>query len=168
MSYVCHPVICWFAEFWILKYKYYVIFIIIIYFQFLKTCLTLRKREFYWSTLFCLTNKKFPFSVKRKRKQIFILQNSKIRQISKSPDEIQTTLGPIQWPSLVHLIWQNINNMLFAINKFRHFLYCYDYICTSKSNVQKNVLNICQDKKVRFLLLKICARKNQSAHFSAC
>ena len=69
---------------------------VFVYFQLLKTSLKLRKREFYWPTFFCLTNKKFPFSVKRKRKQI--LRNIrtskfKIRQISKPPGDIHTTLS---------------------------------------------------------------------------
>ena len=60
---------------------------VIVYFQ-------LRKREFDWSMFFCWTNKRTIFSVK-KRKQIFVLQNSKFRQISKSLDDIHTTLVQI-------------------------------------------------------------------------
>jgi hypothetical protein len=67
----------------ILKYEYYVIFATVD-FQLLKS-IKLRKREFYWSTFFV-------WSI---RKQIFILQNSKIRKISKSPDEIHTTLNQV-------------------------------------------------------------------------
>ena len=82
LIYLCWMyIIRWFAD----LPNFEVWIFVIVYFQLLKTSLKLRKREFYWSTVFCLTNKKFLFSVKRKRKQI--LRNIhtskfKIRQIS--------------------------------------------------------------------------------------
>ena len=65
---------------------------VIVYFKLLKTNLKLSKFNFIGQCCFCLTNRKFPFSVKRKRKQV--LHNNctskfKIREISKSPDDIK-------------------------------------------------------------------------------
>ena len=62
------------------------------YFQFFKTCLKLRKREFDLSTFFCWPNKRFISQVK-KQQQIFVLQSSKFSQISKSPEAIPRTKG---------------------------------------------------------------------------
>ena len=50
------------------------------------------KKRVWLVNVFCWTNKRFIFSVK-KRKQICVLQNSKFCQISKSPDDIHTTLA---------------------------------------------------------------------------
>ena len=51
------------------------------------------KKRVWLANFFCWTNQRFIFSVKKKQKQIFVLQNSKFCQISKSPDNIQTTQG---------------------------------------------------------------------------
>ena len=82
MFLVCHLVIWWFDE--ISKFEVRVF--VLVYFQ-------LRKREFDWSTVFCWTSKRFFFSVKKKGKQIFLLQNLKFHQISKSTDDVHTTLN---------------------------------------------------------------------------
>jgi hypothetical protein len=90
LLYASHPVICWFAEFSnfdvrILRNICYCLFLAH------QNSLKLRKRVLLVNVFFCLSNKKFSLSVKRKGKQTFVLQNSKIRQISKSLDEIHTT-----------------------------------------------------------------------------
>ena len=65
-------------------------------FQLLKINLKQRKREFHWSTFFVWPIRNFLSQLKEKEnKYIFILQNSKILQISKPPDEIHTTLKSI-------------------------------------------------------------------------
>ena len=46
------------------------------------------KKRVWLVNVFWLTNKRFIFSVKEKRKQIFVLQNSKFGQIRQSPDDI--------------------------------------------------------------------------------
>ena len=70
------PVISWFAAFWSMNICYCI-------FSAPQTQFKAEKKMILVVNVFCLTNKKFPFSVKRKRKQTFILQNSKIRQINK-------------------------------------------------------------------------------------
>ena len=70
----------------ILKYEYYVIFVIV-YFQLLKNQFKAGKREFYWSTFFCLTNKDFRPQLKEKENKYLYC---KIWQISCSRDEILT------------------------------------------------------------------------------
>ena len=73
-------VICLFHEI----SNFEVLIFVIVYFQLLKPSLKLRKREFDWSI-------RDLFSQLKKRKQIFVLQNSKFRQISKLQDDIHTT-----------------------------------------------------------------------------
>ena len=53
--------------------------------------LSTEKKRVWLVKVFCWTNKRSIFSVEKKRKQIFLLKNSKFRQISKSQDAIPRT-----------------------------------------------------------------------------
>ena len=104
------------TKFRILKYEYLLLFTF--------SSSKLRKREFDWSTFFCGTNKGFTFQLKK----IFVLQNSKFRQISKSPDDIYTTLKSIlnvkSWMKASNFYYFSFQNIIVFNNvKFWNTLF---------------------------------------------
>ena len=78
MSYVCHPVICYFDRISNLEVRIFAI----VYFQ-------LRKREFDWSTFFVGPIRDLVFPLKKGNKYSYL----KIQNLVKSPYDIPRILG---------------------------------------------------------------------------